>query len=404
MTPDERAALAEEPGAQELLWRVADLAAHLGDMRQLADQIAELVRQTSRVDAVCVFILQDDERTLALAGATPPFDDAVGRLELALGEGITGWVASRRTAVALPADPATDPRWRGDPQLETGSHWSMASTPMTTATGELVGVLNAHTEAVRDWSGRELALLGAAASTVAGVVHTARLLRRLELGQLEQRALSERLVDAEEQERSRLARELHDGVAQRIAALSFYLSAAQEALVDDPAAAAGQLARAVELVGLTAEETRSAVRALRPPLLDDLGLEAGLRALARDLPGLHVRVDMAGAGADLSPVQETALYRVVQEALHNVVKHARAQSVHVRLARQGEMIVLEVHDDGHGRVPLRTVDSHGLASMRDRARLLGARLEVTGRPGAGTTVRLVLPAGGTHGQQVQLPG
>lgn len=373
---------------EDLLQHVIDLTVEIGDVRALAGAVAELVRRTTQVDVVFVFVLDDDDRQLTLTGATSPFESAVGTVHLPLGEGVSGWVASRGTPVVL-ADKLDDTRWRRFPQLRGEDFTSMASVPMDTSGGEVVGVLNVHTVHRREWDDEDVALLHSTARMVAGAVQTARLLRHLDLRRREQQALCSRLVDVEEQERARLAAELHDGVSQRIAALSFHLSAAQEAL-PDVAEVSAQLRRAAELVDLTAAETRSAVRALRPPLLDDLGLAASLHALARDVAG--VEVDVSVEPLPLTPVQETALYRITQEALHNVVKHAGARSVRVRLRRDGSSAVLEVKDDGCGIVP-DSLDpgTHGLTSMRDRARLLGADLGVAGRPGQGTTVRVSVP-------------
>ena len=373
----------------ELLRQVVDLTVELGDVRALAGEVAELVRRTTGVDVVFVFVLDDDDRELTLTGATSPFGSAVGTVHLPLGEGVSGWVASRCTPVILPDGKVDDARWRRFPQLRGEDFMSMASVPLDTSSGEVVGVLNVHTVQRRDWDTEDIALLRSTARMVAGAVHTARLLRHLELRRQEQQALSSRLVDVEEQERTRLARELHDGVAQRIAALSFHLSAAQEALPDDPVGAGEQLRRAAELVDLTAAETRAAVRALRPPLLDDLGLAASLHALARDVAGIEI--DVAVEHLALTPVQETALYRIAQEALHNVVKHAGAKQARLRLRRDGDSAVLVVGDDGCGVIPPTPGSTHGLTSMRDRARLIGAQLDVAGRPGRGTTVRVALP-------------
>ena len=373
---------------EDLLQHVLDLTVEIGDVRALAGAVAELVRRTTGVDVVFVFVLDDDDRQLTLTGATGPFESAVGTVHLPLGEGVSGWVASRGTPVVL-ADKVDDARWRRFPQLRGEDFTSMASVPMDTSSGEVVGVLNVHTVQRREWDDEDVALLHSTARMVAGAVQTARLLRHLDLRRREQQALCSRLVDVQEQERARLAGELHDGVAQRIAALSFHLSAAQEALPDVDEVSA-QLRRAAELVDLTAAETRSAVRALRPPMLDDLGLAASLHALARDVVG--VEVDVRVGPVPLTPVQETALYRITQEALHNVVKHAGARNVRVRLRRDASSAVLEVKDDGCGALP-ESPDpgTHGLTSMRDRARLLGATLDVAGRPGQGTTVRVSVP-------------
>lgn len=377
----------------DLLRRVVELIGAVSDVSWLATQVAQLLRGAFHADAAFVYVLDDDDRHLTLAGATAPFEDAVGSVQLALGTGVSGWVASHRQAVILPEGKANDLRWLPFPQLHGSEFTSMASVPMLTSAGDVVGVVNLHTTRRRDYDEQEITLLHSTATLVAGTVHTARLVRRLELQRVQQRLLSTRLIAAEEQERARLAGELHDGVAQRLAATSFHLSAAREWLADDPQAAAVELTRAAALLELAGQETRSAVQALRPPLLDDLGLEAGLRALARDVPGVDIDVDVDIAGLAMSLEQQTALYRIAQEALNNVVKHAQAGKVTLRLLCQATTVVLEVIDDGVGLLPDGPQQTYGLRGMADRARLLDAQLDVIGRPGSGTTVRVAVPLG-----------
>jgi two-component system NarL family sensor kinase len=377
----------------DLLRRVVELIGAVSDVSWLATQVAQLLRGAFHADAAFVYVLDDDDRHLTLAGATAPFEDAVGSVQLALGTGVSGWVASHRQAVILPEGKANDLRWLPFPQLRGSEFTSMASVPMLTSAGDVVGVVNLHTTRRRDYDEQEITLLHSTATLVAGTVHTARLVRRLELQRVQQRLLSTRLIAAEEQERARLAGELHDGVAQRLAATSFHLSAAREWLADDPQAAAVELTRAAALLELAGQETRSAVQALRPPLLDDLGLEAGLRALARDVPGVDIDVDVDIAGLAMSLEQQTALYRIAQEALNNVVKHAQAGKVTLRLLCQATTVVLEVIDDGVGLLPDGPQQTYGLRGMADRARLLDAQLDVIGRPGSGTTVRVAVPLG-----------
>ena len=377
----------------DLLRRVVELIGAVSDVSWLATQVAQLLRGAFHADAAFVYVLDDDDRHLTLAGATAPFEDAVGSVQLALGTGVSGWVASHRQAVILPEGKANDLRWLPFPQLRGSEFTSMASVPMLTSAGDVVGVVNLHTTRRRDYDEQAITLLHSTATLVAGTVHTARLVRRLELQRVQQRLLSTRLIAAEEQERARLAGELHDGVAQRLAATSFHLSAAREWLADDPQAAAVELTRAAALLELAGQETRSAVQALRPPLLDDLGLEAGLRALARDVPGVDIDVDVDIAGLAMSLEQQTALYRIAQEALNNVVKHAQAGKVTLRLLCQATTVVLEVIDDGVGLLPDGPQQTYGLRGMADRARLLDAQLDVIGRPGSGTTVRVAVPLG-----------
>jgi two-component system NarL family sensor kinase len=382
---------AAQPASWALLRAVLDLTAEVSDVGRLADRAAGLVGHAMQADAVFVFVLDDDARHLTLTGATAPFESAVGSVRLPLGSGVSGWVASHRTPVVLPTGKTEDPRWRSFPQLHAAEFTSMASVPMVTADGDVVGVVNLHSRARRDWGAADLELLQSTVRLVAGAVHTARLVRSLESRRTEQQQLSARLVAAAEQERVRLAGELHDGVAQALAAVSFHLSAARESLLDDAAGAGEQLARAAELLDLASQETRSAVRALRPPLLDDLGLDAALRTLAGEVPGVDLDLDVQLGPVRLHPDQETALYRIAQEALRNVARHAQARHVLLRVVREPQAVVLAVVDDGIGCRPDRAGDSHGLRSMADRARLLGAALEVTGRPGEGTAVRVAVP-------------
>ncbi|HEX9359143.1 MAG TPA: sensor histidine kinase, partial [Streptosporangiaceae bacterium] len=209
-----------------------------------------------------------------------------------------------------------------------------------------------------------------------------------------------RTVHLQESERRRLAGEIHDGISQRIVSLFFHLSAAADAIPGAPAVAAEQVARAQELAAAALDETRSAIAGLRPPVLDDLGLAASLESLGHSFPTLDVRVE--AAGLSMAEHAETAVYRTAQEALQNAAKHAGAQSVRVRLHRQKDRVVLEVADDGTGfdvaadpaagaAVTAGGPSGFGLSGMRERAELLGGRLELTSSPGRGTTVRLTIP-------------
>src|SRR5262249_55244535 len=146
--------------------------------------------------------------------------------------------------------------------------------------------------------------------------------------------------------RRRLAADIHDGITQRLCSLRFHLDAAADALVDASAFAAAQLVRARELADLTFDEARAAINDLRPPVLDDLGLADGLASLARTVTGVEATVD--ADECRLPEHVEIALYRIAQEALQNVVKHARAASVRVRLRRADGVVTLRITDGGRG--------------------------------------------------------
>ncbi|HEY3239326.1 MAG TPA: ATP-binding protein, partial [Acidimicrobiia bacterium] len=158
------------------------------------------------------------------------------------------------------------------------------------------------------------------------------------------------------------------------------------------AEAAVELAEAKALATAALEETRRAITGLRPSVLDDLGLAAGLDHLARGLPGVEAEVDVSPTS--LAPHVETALFRIAQEALQNVAKHAQASWVRVALADDpgAGVVRLEVSDDGIGFDPsTRRPDAYGLVGMAERAGLTGGRLEVASRAGGGTTVAVTVP-------------
>jgi len=211
------------------------------------------------------------------------------------------------------------------------------------------------------------------------------------------RDLAGRLMTAQEEERRRIARELHDGVNQDVAALSIVLSAVERGLPwNTPGEVREQVARlqarAVEL----AETIRHLSHELHPGILQYVGLSAGLRSYCREFElehGLPVTCraddDIAALPADLA----LCLYRVTQEALRNAAQHAKAARAWVTLARDGQMLVLAIQDDGGGFdvAEARGRKGLGLISLDERARLAGGRLTIDSGPLRGTEVRVVVP-------------
>jgi two-component system NarL family sensor kinase len=316
----------------------------------------------------------------------------VGRIRLPVGEGVSGWVASHRKPAVIAEHKEADPRYRYFPELGGQDYTSMASVPMQSRPTGLVGVLNVHTRQRRDFTGRDVRLLTSIGCLVAGAVHQARLHRRLTAREQAAERFAEQMIGAQEAERRRLAGDIHDGITQRLVSLAFHLDAAAEAIPGDTAAAAAELARARKLTDLTLGEAHAAIAGLRPPVLDDLGLADGLASLARSIAQVPVRV--AGTECTLPDHVEIALYRIAQEALHNVVKHAQASAAEVELRCDASQVTLRVTDDGCG-FDLGTRpdggESYGLRSMAERAELVGGRLTVTSRPGLGTSVTATVP-------------
>ncbi|HEX9638436.1 MAG TPA: sensor histidine kinase [Acidobacteriota bacterium] len=227
-----------------------------------------------------------------------------------------------------------------------------------------------------------------------------RLFQQLVAGEYRFRSLAKAVWKVQEEERRRLARELHDGIGQTLSALKIQLERlerlAEGANPDLPT----RLADSVELVGRALNETRELSRLLRPPVLDGLGLEAALRWLARTLEqrtGLRVDLDIDGLEERLEPDLETLVFRVVQEALNNVVKHAEVSEAKVVLQAAAGRLKFSVFDGGRGfdAASIMRVTSEssgcGLRGIQDRVELFGGRLELRSRPGAGTEIDIRLP-------------
>jgi signal transduction histidine kinase len=214
---------------------------------------------------------------------------------------------------------------------------------------------------------------------------------RLLRGEAEQRARQVAVLE----ERQRLSRELHDSVTQALYGISLYAEAGSRALTEgdrEPAAAHLQEIRDTTQEALG--EMRLLLFELRPPLLQEHGLAAALRARLQAVEtraGLTTELECPGAER-LPPDTEQELYRLAQEALNNVLKHAHAGRVRVRLAAAEGRVTLEVADDGVGFEPsLRSAGGLGLRGMRERAERLGGTLRIESAPGAGTRVRVEVP-------------
>ncbi|MFI5167614.1 MAG: PAS domain S-box protein [Thermoanaerobaculales bacterium] len=211
------------------------------------------------------------------------------------------------------------------------------------------------------------------------------------------RGLARRLADVEEAERQRLSRELHDRVGQNLTALGLNLSILQSTLPPEAVAVVGaRIDDSLALLGETVERVRDVMSDLRPPMLDDFGLLSALHWYAEKVAsrtGLTIVVEGAEPVPRLAPSVAIALFRITQEALTNVVKHARAQRVEVTVSPHGEMLRLMVADDGAGfdrqsLGPAGEGRGWGLATMRERALAINGNLEIDSSPGRGTRILL----------------
>ncbi len=215
-----------------------------------------------------------------------------------------------------------------------------------------------------------------------------RMLERLES---ERRGTSSKALAAQEEERARVARDLHDEVNQSLTALLLRLEAAR---VKAPVELAHELAETKALANQAMEELLTLARQLRPTALDDLGLKAALAGHVKELgrrgtidASFEARGDFFGLPADVQLV----LYRVAQEALSNAAQHSGAQHVSVRLGHSGDRVELTVEDDGSGFTFDRAARGLGIAGMRERTLHVGGDVQVESRPNLGTRISLTVP-------------
>ncbi len=281
------------------------------------------------------------------------------------------------------------------PLLEDGlSPRSVLCAPMTTRAGTL-GVIELYDATRRRYTSDEEFLLSVLANEAAGAVENARLYESLRDKESRLTMFAQKLVHSQEEERKRLARDIHDGLAQMIVAAYRYLQAHQYTHRDE------DFTQGLTILHDCIGESRKVMSDLRPSVLDDFGLVLALEQYVATLAtevGWQADYSVQGGLERLPPVLETTIFRLVQEALTNVRKHAAAPQVLVQLEQRGDQVFILVRDFGGGFDPhaVRAAadggTSHlGLVGMRERVALAGGIFSLQSSPGEGTTVTIMLP-------------
>jgi signal transduction histidine kinase len=354
-------ALASELELEPLLHLVASRLRELVDARLVLIALPE--GETLRIAAV------DGERAFGIAG-----------MELALGGSKAGRVLERGRSERIDSV-LDDPEIDQQATRRLGVH-SALYVPLI-ARGRTIGVVIAHDkEGARPaFSEDDLRLAESLADRAAVAV---------DLSERVSRDSVRRVVEAQELERARLARELHDETGQALTSILLGLKPLEQS------AEAEAVGAVRELVVSTLQNVRRLAVELRPSALDDFGLVPAVERLSetfREQSGLEVDLAAHLGEERLLPDAETTLYRVIQEALTNVVKHAGASRVSILLQRKQGAVVAVVEDDGSGFDPDATrEDALGLAGMRERLALVGGKLQVESSPGRGTTIAAEVPS------------
>jgi signal transduction histidine kinase len=352
------------------------------DVDRLLDLVVRRLRELLDARIVTVLLPAGAEQLRVAAAAGEGSEELVGRT-LARSASKSGRVLQRGTSERVDSildDPDVSPELTRLIGARTGL-W----VPLVVR-GQPIGVIEAHDKLGSEprFSDTDVRLAETFASRAAVAVDLSERIARDAL---------KRVVDAQELERRRLARELHDETGQALTSILLGLKTLEETLEADEARAA--TARLRELVVATLQDVRRLAVELRPSALDDFGLVAALEHLASSFSeqtGIAIDLGVALGTERLPGEVETALYRIVQESLTNVVKHARARHVSIALTRMEGSVTAVVEDDGQGFDPDEAPSGgFGLIGMRERLALLGGRLRIESSPGAGTTIAADVP-------------
>jgi len=392
---------------------VSDVMSHSLELEDVLNAAATKVAEVMDVDVVLAFLLDEDTQNLEPRVHYGVSDEFIaGIRKLKMGEGLNGQVAQTGEVMVVD-DASTDPRVTRGAVLREGIRGQVIA-PLRVE-GKVTGTLCVARRGTRRFAQEDVDLLSHIAGHIGVAVDNARLYRS-------QRVLAERIardaktekemreslsyylqqaIRAQEEERKRVARELHDETAQDLAALSRQLdtltstgegfSSRDTMLLDE---LRQQVDRALEGVRRFSQD-------LRPSILDDLGLMPALEWLASDVEqhfGIAIEVEATPSLPRFPPEAELILFRVAQEALRNVWKHAKASRARVALEHADAKTVLVVEDNGTGfelpesMAALANRGKLGLVGMQERVRLLGGTLDVESEPGRGTRVTVALPA------------
>ncbi len=390
------------------------------DLQKVLDEALDRVTDLLHVDAGEIRILKEESLYLQNhRGLSPEFvrQDHI----VALGECLCGLAAQKRRPFTA-NDLSSAPDLSRTACAAEGLR-SVLCAPVASQT-EVVGVLHVGSRQPRAFSPQDEEFLTAVGHQIGAAIENARLYaevkslnqqlearvqrRTAELDRARQeiarkaqqlQQLLAKTVQIQEQERARIAQDMHNGVIQFLVGALYEVQAAKDALATNPERAQERLATALELMQQVEAETRNAIYDLRPPILDAKGLIPALRQYVtrfQELAGLPCSLHVSGLPRRLTSDAEVAVYRVIQEALHNVQNHAHATAVEILAHFSPRGLWLMIRDNGQGFNPdAVTSDTNrhlGLIGMRERIESIGGQLEIESTPGEGTSVVIRAPA------------
>jgi signal transduction histidine kinase len=322
----------------------------------------------------------------------------------AIDRGIPGWVLRYKVPYGT-SDAANDPRMLHQLSINQDVR-SVICTPILDSAGEVLGYFDIRNKKDAEGftiSDQEMLMALAPVASIAiqnALAYQQRLATVAELKETSKQLhdLAANLESVREEERTQIARELHDQLGQALTATKFDLAWLSDQLKQKDPILAQKSKAVTEQMDIMIKTVRRIATELRPGMLDDLGLAASIEWQARDFgkrTGIMCAVSVPSEDLPLTRTQSIALFRIFQEALTNVARHASAQHIKVKLTATPEFVTLQVHDDGRGiqTHEIAGLRSLGLLGMRERATRLGGTFNIRGAPGTGTMVTVSIPIG-----------
>ena len=348
-----------------------------------------------------ILLLDEQSQTLSYRVYRGLSDKYAEEMHLSLGEGIAGRVAQSGKAILL-EDISTDPRAARPDLVRTEGLKAFISVPLR-AKEAVLGVINVASYMPHHFTKDDMYLLHSIGDQLGVAIEQARLHEWLRRGRERYRQLARQTLVAQEEERRRIARELHDETSQTLSGLALNLQAlvdmAEMSGVQDNEFKA-RLKKAHSLAIQIGTEVSRLIKELRPTLLDTLGLVPAIRqyAEANLIPlGINVSLESKGTAESLPAEVEMGLFRVAQGAIGNIAKHSQAKNATIVLEYKANELVLRISDDGKGFDVSRFTGIEesgrggGLFGMKERVSLLGGKCSINSQPGQGTTVTARVP-------------
>jgi PAS domain S-box-containing protein len=377
--------------------KVAIAAARTLDLKENLNSALEKVLEALDIEAGAIYLVEPGGKLTLRAhqGFSTEFVEKAKELGQSQGIARPSFMTGRAISGKLSDYPLAELA----PLLAAEGLRSFASAALFSKE-QLIGTVDVFSQQERLFSPEELSLLESVAHTLAMAVENSRLYEEVQQREQIRGLLLKRLLSAQEEERRRVARELHDEAGQAITMVMMDLSRAMDTLPEDAVEAREKLSQARALAAQTLAELRKLIYDLRPEILDQLGLVPALRSYVKsrlEAENIQARLSFVGLKERLSPQVEITLFRVIQEAVTNIVRHSGASTVNIEVTVSDSMLTATVEDNGKGfdvEAAFQAPESWGLRGMRERIAVVGGELSIKSEAGQGTRIQFHIPREG----------